>query len=245
VSVATIRRPATVPELLAGEAHVWQASLDRPRGELARLASTLSADELERADRFATCELRDRFVAGRGILRELLARYVRLPADSLRFEYGLAGKPELAWPEHGLRFNLSHSRGVAAYAVTGGARVGVDVEETRNVKDLDGVASLCFSARERATLRRLPARAREPAFFACWTRKEAYLKALGDGLTVPLEDFDVAFAPGEAAALLHVAGDAGAPARWSLVDLDAGAGFAGALAVEQAGCVVVTLRWPG
>jgi 4'-phosphopantetheinyl transferase len=154
----------------------------------------------------------------------------------MRFAYGPKGKPDLAPGSAvgGIRFNVAHAGGLALVAVTRGREVGVDLEQVRDV-DVEGIAERFFSAREVAALRRLPPAIRAEAFFRCWTRKEAYVKATGDGLSAGLEQFDVSLLPGDPAAMLAHRGDPSEVGRWSLRDLAPAPGYVGALAVEGRG----------
>lgn len=212
--------------------HVWRAPLDHPEALAARLAEGLSAQERERAARFRRPELAARFMAGRGIVRDVLARYLNARPAELRFAVAERGKPGLSAPHRWLRFNASNSGGLTLVAVTAGREVGVDVEEIRSVPEALAIADRMLSERERAALRALPEEQRQDAFLHCWTRKEAYIKAVGGGLWTGLDGFDVAFSPGEEARLLAVRGSAEEAARWTLRSLDPGAGFVGALVAE-------------
>jgi 4'-phosphopantetheinyl transferase len=223
----------------ADEVQVWLADLDRLPD--AALAGSLSADERERGRRLRFDRDRRRFVAARGLLRGLLARHLGLEPGRLRFRYGATGKPFLAGAD-GPRFNVSHSGGLALLAFAWGREVGVDVEQTRPVPEAETIARRYFSAREAAELARLPGSEREAAFFRCWTRKEAFIKATGEGLSRPLDAFDVTLAPGEPARLLRVAGEPEAACRYWLEDLSPGRGYAAALAVEGGPARVVCRR---
>ena len=164
----------------------------------------------------------------------ILGRYLGVHPRKLHFFYGANGKPELATVagDETLRFNLSHSDGLALLAVTRGRQIGVDLERIR--KDLAGeqIAARFFSPRETAELHAVPGNAKPAAFFNCWARKEAFIKATGEGLSCPLDLFDVSLVPGEPAALLSVRGDSQEASRWALRELMAGSGYAAALAVE-------------
>ena len=218
------------------EVHVWHVRLDDFRAELWTLAGTLSADEAGRAGRFHFTADREHFIVARAVLRILLGRYLDRPPAALSFAYSPHGKPELAAAADGsamsLHFNLAHSHGLAVYAVTRGRRIGVDVEFIRPGLAADRIAEHFFSAHEIATLRALPIEMQEAAFFRCWTRKEAFIKAHGAGLSFPLDRFDVSLAPGDPTALLSIQGLPGEAQRWALCDLPVYAGFVGALAVE-------------
>lgn len=216
------------------DVHVWQTVLDRPQPFIDRLLPTLSAQEQERADRFHFERDRRRFVVARGVLRALIGRYLHLPAATVQFEYSEHGKPALAsvMNQPDFQFNVSHSRVLALFAFTRGRQIGVDVEFIRPVEDADDIAARFFSARESEVFRQLPVRQKQAAFFDCWTRKEAFIKAVGEGLSHPLDQFDVAFAPGQAARLLYVAGGENEADRWRLQALYPAPGYAAALVVE-------------
>jgi 4'-phosphopantetheinyl transferase len=247
-------RPGAFPALGRGEVHVWRTALDLDPPRVAALAASLSADERDRAARFHFERDRVRFTVARGVLRALLGRYLDLPAPALAFDYGQHGKPSLAAaavarpvdgaPGAELRFNLSHSAGVALCAVTRGREVGVDVEGLRADFATDEIAERFFSPAERAALRALPAGARCAAFFACWTRKEAYIKARGLGLSLALDAFDVSLAPGEPAALLATRDEPGALDRWLLRALDPGPDLAGAVVAEGHDWTLHCWTWP-
>lgn len=229
---------APAPERLAldrDEVHVWKSSLDRAPDRVRKLRELLNRDERERADRFHFQVHRDRFTVGRGLLRIIIGRYLGVDPVELLFSYNYYGKPSLdgAQAERGLRFNLSHSDAVAVYAVVRERELGVDVEKIRADFADEQIAERFFSRSEVAVLMRLPEEVRHLAFFNCWTRKEAYIKARGKGLSIGLDTFDVAFAPGQDAALLRATGDD--PARWSLSGFAPEPGYVGAVAVEGHG----------
>jgi len=217
--------------LADGEVHVWQASLDAG-GQLPALWDTLAEDERVRADRFHGAKDRDHFIIARGLLRAILARYLDASPATVHFTYGPRGKPMLGAEINpgDLRFNLAHSRDLALYAVVRARDVGVDVEYIA-ARGEESIAERFFSAREVAALRRLPPALRRDAFYACWTRKEAYIKARGEGLALDLSRFDVSLAPGETASLLRHEGEPAA-GRWALTALDVAPDYAAALCVE-------------
>ena len=227
--------PPAHPALRAGEPHVWRAALDLDAPRLAEFQATLSADECERAARFHFERDRSHFIAARGFLRELLSGYLDCPAAALHFSYGPRGKPALAAPAANLSFNLSHAHGLALFAFARGAALGVDIEHVRAGFATADIAERFFSPREQSSLRALPAAQRAEGFFNGWTRKEAYIKATGDGLAIPLDSFDVTLAPGEAPRLLAVRAADALASRWSLYDLSPGPDFAAALVVAG-GC---------
>lgn len=239
------------PLLREGEVHVWRAGLEPGGATLRRLWEILSTDEQQRADRFHFQRDRDHFVAARGGLREILGRYTGATPQSLRFSYDSFGKPSLSDSSPGvevggapLRFNVSHSGVVALYAVAAGREVGVDVERVR--EDFAGldIAKNFFSPHEVAALSALPADERATAFFDCWTRKEAYIKARGQGLSHPLHLFTVSLTPGRPAALLRTEDDPAEAARWSLIELFPGEGYRAALAFEGEVSSLRCWRWP-
>ncbi len=178
---------------------VWRITLDRPEADHVQ---DLSRDERERAGRFRIDDVRRRYVVAHAILRRILAGYVDTMPSALRFEAGPYGKPWLAPPYEALSFNLAHSGALALIAVTGCRELGVDIEEHRALDDAERIAERFFSSAEVAAFRALPASERQPAFFRCWARKEAFVKALGLGLTAPLDSFDVSLGPDEPCRLL-------------------------------------------
>jgi len=233
------RSPPEQVILGADEVHLWRVALDQPAAVLQGLGQTLAADEAARAARFYFDRDRRHFTAGRGMLRLLLAQYLDLAPDVIRFTYGPQNKPALAEAmrpaEAGrgpLQFNLSHSHGQALYAFTWGREIGVDLEQVRPMPDAESIAGRFFSARDYATFLTLPATQRDEGFFNCWTRKEAYIKALGEGLSHPLDRFDVSLRPGEPAQLLAVAEAPEEVERWSMRSLKPVFGYVAALVVE-------------
>lgn len=217
------------------EVHVWRAALDQPRARVRSLREVLAPEEQERAQRFYFEKDRDHFTVAHGVLRTILGLYLNLNPHQLHFRYSSHGKPYLREESNrnDLRFNLSHSDGLALFAMTCGCELGVDVERIRPDVAEDTIAERFFSAREVAMLRALPVQLQAEAFFNCWSRKEAYIKARGEGLSLPLDKFDVSLAPGEPATLLGTRIDSHELSRWSLVELAPGTGYAAALVVER------------
>jgi 4'-phosphopantetheinyl transferase len=224
--------------------HVWRTSLDDLFPHVEGLAGTLSAEERQRAARFVVEHARLRFIVGRAILRDILSRYLYVAPTALRFEYGDEGKPALAGSDGSLQFNVSHSGPLALYAVTRGRSVGVDVEKIRPIPDAERVAERFFSSTERAALRALPEEQRLDAFYACWTRKEALVKALGGGLSIPLDAFDVSVEPERPARLLGYRIESGERRSWSLRTLHPGDGFMAAVCVERRDWRLARWEWP-
>lgn len=220
-------RPPESPSLEAGEVHVWRMELEQPQDVLEKFRGTLEADELQRASRFHFDKHRNSFVAARGFLRRVLSRYLDAKPEALRFSYGEYGKPAL---DGTLHFNMSHSHGLALLAITEGRQIGVDVEHIRADFATEDIARHFFSHSEVESFGRLQKEEQVAAFFRCWTRKEAFIKATGRGLSQPLDAFDVTLGPGVAAELLRVEADEAS--RWSMSDIDVGEDYAGALVVE-------------
>jgi len=228
--------PPDQSSLGTAEVHVWRASLEQPPAIVESLGRLLSTDEQTRAARFHFERDQRHFIVARGGLRELLGRYLGMAPAALRFGYTDHGKPHLEaetlLPLAKLRFNLAHSGGLAVYAFTLLGEIGVDLEQVNPQFTGDDIARRFFSATEVASLDQLPTEARALAFFSCWTRKEAFIKAKGVGLSLALDQFDVTLAPGQQAALLRTGWDESEAGRWSLRALDIGAGYVGAVAVE-------------
>ncbi len=235
--------PPAQPALGPDEVHVWRASLDLSEPQVDALVPLLSDDERQRTDAYCRPELRTAFVAARGRLRLLLGRYLGLAPDQVRFVYNVHGRPELP-AESGrvrLNFNLSHSGSVVLYAFAWRRQVGVDVERPGRRLEFEALAGRFFSARETAALRALPDADRRAAFFRCWTRKEAFIKATGRGLSYGLSRFDVTLGPHEPAGLLRAEWDD--PGQWSLRDLPTGPDYAAAIAVEGSDWLLRAWQW--
>lgn len=226
--------PPEILLLAGGEVHVWRASLDLPQPRIQALEPTLASDELTRAARFRFARDRTRFIAARGLLRTILARYLLGEPGMLTFSYNAYGKPSLAqMPQnYELSFNLTHAHDMALYAITRNRTVGVDVEYINRQMEWESVAERFFSPYEVRMLKAVSPDMRHVAFFNCWTRKEAYIKARGMGLSLELDSFDVTLAPGEPAALLNIREEGQHISNWSLYDLHPGEAYIAALAVE-------------
>ena len=223
-----------------GQVHVWRTCLDQDDDTVERFRQTLAPEELDRAARFRFERLQRHFIAGRGFLRDVLARYLPAKPEELRFSYNEYGKPSLA-DGQSLQFNMSHSHEVGLVAVTRAAAVGVDVEHIRADFASDEIARRFFSRLEVERFNSLPPDEQVAAFFRCWSRKEAYIKAIGKGLSQPLDGFDVTLAPSEPPALLR-AGE-GDPRTWSFSDIDVGPDYASALAVEGSNSKITLWRY--
>ena len=227
--------------LAANDVHVWRADLNVEPSALNRLYLHLSSEEKARAARFVSSNDRNRFTVARAILRELLAGYLELPPADIYIEATQYGKPRLpnGLGVSDLRFNLSHSHGLALYAFALQREVGIDVEKIRPELVTEEIGERFFSARERDGLRRLPSELHSEAFFLCWTRKEAYIKARGEGLHIPLDSFDVTLAPNQPPVLTSADSD-----KWELHCFHPRPGFVGALVVEASESQLQFLDWP-
>jgi 4'-phosphopantetheinyl transferase len=217
--------------LPADHVHVWRVPLNQSSERTTLSLEVLSPDEREKAARFRFAKDRNQFVQARAALRFILSEYLGVAPHSLDFSYGPFGKPALANREEnsGLRFNLSRRDGLALIAVTRGREIGVDVELVCADVPVFEIADVSFSLAESATLRSLPESLRAAGFYNCWTRKEAYVKARGEGLSFPLKQFDVSLTPGAAAKLLRASdNEAG---RWTLKEIPVAENYVAALAV--------------
>lgn len=218
------------------DVQLWRASLEASPEQVQAFRAILSPDERDRADHFAFVDSARRFIVARGMLRRLLGSYLGLPPGRLVFRYGPAGKPGLDLRfGRDLDFNVSHSADLAVYAMTRGHEVGVDIERVRPGLPVEEMAARFFSASEAAALQAMPSASRRDAFFTCWTRKEAFVKARGDGLQCRLRDFDVAVSPGEPPALLRLAGVPAAPAQWEFHHLRPAPGYVGTVVTAGRG----------
>ncbi len=223
-------RPPDFLSLEDDQVDIWRINID-PQADSVKLAeSTLSADETERAERFHFDADKRRFIVAHTTLRNILSHYLNYPPNELTFFVNQYGKPLLN--DHKLEFNLSHSGDFALVAITQQHKVGVDVEKIRADIELESIANRNFSQREFSELMALPLEQRIDGFFNCWTRKEAYIKAHGLGLSLPLESFDVSLSPNEPATLHATRPDSTESAHWSLLALNVAPDYAAALAVN-------------
>lgn len=231
------------PELLElpeDEIHVWRLDLELEQIDLSQFEATLSSDEKDRANGFLLQRDRNRFTATRGVLRELLGRYMNRAPGDVEFDYGGHGKPTLRQElsRRSIQFNVSQSHSVALLAFAIRRHLGVDVELVRSDFASKGIAERYFSPPEVAELRKLPPSLLDEGFFLGWTRKEAYIKAKGEGLSIPLMSFQVSLTPGEPERLR--AADA---FRWSMCSLRPAPGYVGTLVVEGSGWKLQCWDW--
>jgi 4'-phosphopantetheinyl transferase len=231
--------------LSSDDVHLWWTSTNVSEGACDVLSQVLSPDEHERVARFVFARDRRRFVVARAMLRSILARYLGWLPQEIGFQYEPHGKPRLRVADSGigLEFNLAHSYELVLCAVSRGRQVGVDIERLQPVADLEQLAAVAFSHTEQATLSALAGEQQLIGFFNCWTRKEAYVKARGDGLLMPLNEFDVSLAPGEPVALLANRLDPHDIVRWSLHEVLPANGYVGAIAVEGQGTYIHLRQW--
>jgi 4'-phosphopantetheinyl transferase len=229
-----IESPLPLPE---DEVQLWRVDLEAIGADESRWQRVLSSDERARASHFHFSRDRQRFVASRALLRTILAGYLSTDPNGLSFSYSQKEKPSLgrAHADSGVTFNVSHSAGIALLAFTRRREIGVDVEQVRRDSDLNAIARRFFSAHEQSELAALSAEEKVEAFFRCWTRKEAYIKATGDGLSLPLSQFDVSLASEEKNALLATRPDASEAQRWLLREIPGGPGYIAALCVRGQG----------
>jgi len=237
--------PAEFIEPKRGEVQVWRVSLGGLPSRLESLGSILCESERARAARFHFERDRRRFITARAFLRILIGRYLRKAPSAIQFGYGPRGKPFLVGEETvDLRFNVSHSHELALYAVTRGTEVGVDVEYSREDISAEKIARRFFSGREIAALDSLPPDQRPKAFLVCWTRKEAYIKARGEGLAVALDSFSVTIKPDEPPVII-APDEAQEASRWSVLALDPGPQYVAAVVVEERNPFLRCLEFPG
>lgn len=234
-----------VATLGENELHIWHARLSDLADQLPRLGALLCPEERARAGRFYFERDRNAFILSRAILRSLLGEYCRIPADKIAFGYGPRGKPVVHVPAgcSPVEFNVSHSHGMAVYAIARDCPVGIDVEYVREVKEADGIVTGQFAPEEISAYRALSTAAKQRGFFHLWTRKEAYIKALGEGLGHPLDRFAVSLEPG-AARFLRIDSAPDRENDWMLRDLALDPSYIAAVAVRGVGLEISCQAWP-
>jgi 4'-phosphopantetheinyl transferase len=226
--------PLPPPEvrLASSQAHLWCATMRAFAKEIPLLSALLSSAERQRADRFHFSKDRDHYIIRRGILRILLSRYLNTHPAEIEFRYGRWGKPEMNGGSLDLHFNDSHSADLALYAVTVACPIGADIEQVRPTAEFEDLASRYFSPRESALIGALAPEHRMEAFYSLWTRKEAFLKATGEGIGENLAEIEVSPAPGQEPAILRVPGRTPGPAGWKLRSFSPAPGYLGAVAFQ-------------
>jgi 4'-phosphopantetheinyl transferase len=256
-------KPDLLAELVPGIVQVIRLNLDLPRERWVPLGEVLTAAEQVRAARFRFDAPRRQFIICRAALRQLLGSHLHLPPQEIEFEYGPQGKPEIgsihridqeigvpiqsisASIESNLDFNVSHSGEIGLIALTRGSAIGVDVEEYNSAVEILRLAERYFSPAEAETLKKLPAHQQQAGFYRGWTCKEAYIKAKGSGLSLPLSSFSVEIDPDRPAALIHVDDLPDEPVRWTIRTLEVDLLYAAAIVVERPDCQFICREWPG
>lgn len=239
--------PPLLLPLSDDEVHLWRATLDQPPGCRRWLLAMLSQEERMRAEDFYFVRDRERFIVRRGVLRSILGAYLRIPPAQLLFEYGYHGKPALQGQPGvtPLQFNVSHAEGLGMYAVSRGRALGVDLERVRPILNLEQITARRFTPEEHAQLIALPPEQQPQGFFRCWTSKEAYVKARGEGLSIPLDRFMVAVQPDQPMALLATSEGPAETARWTLHEVLVAPEYVASVAVEGAGWRLASWQWSG
>ena len=239
--------PEKPTPLKLNEVHVWSAKLSCSQMQRERFYQTLSTDEKERSARFHFDKDRFDYIVGRGILRQLIGTYKKIDPSKIVFDYGKHGKPRItdALQTSGgqLEFNVSHSHGMALFAFAIDRELGVDIEQIRPLSDGHSIAERFFSKSEYEKFASVPPSLQSQAFFNCWTRKEAFIKAIGDGLTYPLDGFAVTLTPGVPAKLLHINENVSEAAKWDLRSLEPKEKYVGAIIAQGDQWQLTQLRW--
>ena len=235
-----VGRTALSPALEENTVHIWKINLDPPSASSTSVwESNISKEERALAMKFVFERDRIRYVASHSALRDILGGYLGAPPNCIQFQIGDKGKPALN-PSSGLYFNLAHSGQIALVAVTRSGEIGVDVEMIRPIASMRRLAQMCFAPCEFRCWDELCPPDCVPAFFNCWTRKESFIKAVGEGLSYPLDRFEVSLSPSETAKLISISGDEVEANRWTLQAIDLGPGYAAAFATQSTG---VTIRY--
>jgi 4'-phosphopantetheinyl transferase len=218
------------------EVHIWKALIDYPSEIIDGFVGSLSPFERSRAEEFKFNRDRNRYIASQYILRTLISRhYLPIDIKSIQFHTEIKGKPVIEQNRSNsyLDFNKSDSREICVYAFALNSKIGIDVEYIRPVKDIELIARQSFSEYENAALSTVSSSLKHLAFYNCWTRKEAFIKAIGEGLYFPLDKFDVTLLPGDVAQILHLSGLEDHPSNWTLLDFTPEAGYSAALAINR------------
>ena len=222
-------------ELGESDVDLWKVSLDMPRNQIDELYYTLSGVEQRKADYFRFAEQRSSYIISYGILRKVLGAYLKMNPVELNFNYGKNGKPVLAGvpSDEMIHFNMSSSRNLTVIAISRYYEIGIDIEYIGDIPEIDRTANQFFSKAEADVFHALPVYEKTKAFYNCWTRKQAFLKAIGNGSLYPLKTFDVTLAPHEPAQLLRVKGKPQEASRWSIQAIMPETNYTGAIAVRN------------
>jgi len=234
VTFTAFSRPSRQLQLDFGEAHVWRASLDDAVHPKEAYENLLTDMERDKAARFLRKRDGDRYILSLGILKTLIMGYLGSGPDRLQFSYGPNGKPTLDAGSGAdtLCFNMAKSAGYAVFAFAQGREIGVDIEQVRKIPEMEHIVSLFFSEAEQVTFGALPPPKKERAFFDGWTRKEAFVKGLGVGLSMPLGKFGIMLNPGNPVCFVHLDKDLASLGEWTIWDVSVLPGFSAALAVK-------------
>lgn len=237
--------PPEVVSLETDQVHVWRVHLNLSKQALPRNVQVLSLDEVKKAEKFYLEADRIRYSTTRVVVREILSSYLGVRPEEIIFAYNQYGKPYLvsAGPERNLNFNISHAGDMSLLAVTLDRRIGVDIELVRDEASIETIAKRFFLPSEVSQLLSLPESLRQEAFFTCWTRKEAFIKAQGQGLSIPLDQFEVTFIPNEIPRLIIADSFLRESQVWSIIHLEPGPDYVGALVVEGDGLKVTGWDW--
>lgn len=239
------KKPPFELSLSNKEIHIWRAKLDLSENFIQKLRETLSIDEKLRAKQFRFDKDRNHFITARGILRNILGKYLNVEPSRFEFRYGNNGKPALSktFGNGIIHFNLSHSEGLAIYVFTRDQEIGVDLENIGKLENIEKIVESFFSRREKADFCTLPQSSKNAAFINYWTIKEAYLKAIGTGLSYSMNKFDVSIVPGKPARLLKIDGDSKKASQWSIYMLKPATGYVAAIALWNKGSRIKTLQY--
>jgi len=245
MSSTTFLPPPSHLRLSANEVHIWIASLAQAKTKINNFAPILSNKETNRSKCFYFDSDRERYIVAHGILKIILGRYLDLKTGKLQFCFGKNGKPAISTNcrNQDIRFNLSYSESIALYALTLYHEIGIDVEMVRDIPEMEEIAKRCFSINEYSIYRSSPERKKKDVFYEYWTRKEAFCKATGDGLSLPLEKFDVFKVKSDPVKLLRAEGDTNGSSQWFIYDLNIGPGCKAAFAIEGQCCEFLCFQW--
>ncbi|MBN2040683.1 MAG: 4'-phosphopantetheinyl transferase superfamily protein [Spirochaetes bacterium] len=234
-----------MPAILKGnEAHIWLVEINKQVRELDYYASILTSDEKKRSSRFVFEKDRNRDIINRAVLRLLLSKYIKIDPGRINYNYNKFNKPELSHPVNNeLKFNLSHSGNLIIYAFSLRREIGIDIEKKRELNDADGIISRFCSEQEKSEYFSYPAEERGNIFISCWTRKEAYIKARGEGLAFPLNNFTMTLAPDKSPALMHVKDEKAEEKRWSFYNIIVPDDYNSTLAIEGNNIKLLYYKW--
>jgi 4'-phosphopantetheinyl transferase len=219
------------------EIHIYQTNLDKSPAEINNFKKLMSVDELQKAARFKFDIDRNNYITGRGFLRTILSQYLNTSPEDIMFSYAEKGKPYVKDIE--IKFNLSHSKNYAVYAIALNTEVGIDIEYLKNIPDAYDISERFFSEEEREELKKMNEDRISLAFLNCWTRKEAFIKAVGEGLSYPLADFSVSISPGSEPGILWIKKNINEVKEWTLYNIKTDQSYISSVAVKSTGKKIV------